>query len=90
MLSMESGILTLQSLRRDNAVVGHIFITSPAGATGQEVYTENPSFAIPSPVSGVPTARLTALFRAGSATGTYVVTFKLNGGNTVKMFIQVE
>ncbi|HZD57230.1 MAG TPA: hypothetical protein VE136_10930 [Anaerolineales bacterium] len=77
-------------LLQGNNVVGQVFISSPAGASGQEVFTENPSFSIPAPVSGVPTARLTAFFRAGSATGEYVVTFKLNGGNSVQTFVSVN
>ncbi len=77
-------------LRQGRRVVGHVAIETPPGATGQEVFTVEPSSVINAPISGVPTARLTAFFRVGSATGEYVVTFAVNGGNAVKMFVEVE
>ena len=54
------------------------------------MFTVEASSVINAPISGVPTARLTAFFRAGSATGEYVVTFAVNGGNAVQMFVEVE
>jgi hypothetical protein len=77
-------------LMQGNRVVGHVRVDAPRGATGQEVISETPSFPVDSPVLVVPTARLTAQFRAGSAPGLYVVTFELNGGNSVQMFVYVE
>jgi len=77
-------------LVQDNRVVGHVRVEAPPGATGHEVTVETESFPVNSPVLGVPTARLTAKFRAGSAPGMYVVTFELNGGNSVQMFVYVE
>lgn len=77
-------------LKQGKRVVGHVTIETPPGATEQEVFTEEPSSVINAPITGVPTARLRAFFRAGSATGEYVVTFALNGGNAVHMFVEVE
>lgn len=71
-------------------MVGHVEIETPAGAAGQDVFTVEPSSAIAAPITGVPTARLRAFFRAGSATGEYVVTFALNRGTAVQMFVEVE
>jgi hypothetical protein len=45
---------------------------------------------IDAPISGVATAHLRAKFTAGSAAGEYVVTLKLNGGNSAQMFVRVE
>jgi hypothetical protein len=77
-------------LKQGKRVVGHVTIETPPGATGQELFTEEPSSVINAPITGVLTARLTAFFRAGSATGKYVVTFALNSGNAVHMFVEVE
>ena len=38
---------------------------------------------------GVPTARLTVQFTAGSASGQYATTVKINGGNALKMLVDV-
>ena len=81
---------SLGHLRQGDRVVGHVFISSPDGAFGQEVFAEEASFPIPAPVSGVPTARLTAFFRADSVAGEYVVTFKLIGGNSVEMLVRAN
>ncbi|HBY99076.1 MAG: hypothetical protein M5U01_10900 [Ardenticatenaceae bacterium] len=70
--------------------VGQFFIDTPPGASGQEIFSAAPSVPVPAPVSGVPTARLTAFFRAGSEVGEYGVTFELNGGNAVQMFVRVH
>ncbi len=77
-------------LLQGRRVVGHVFVDAPAGATGQEITIEGLSSPTNAPILGVPTARLTANFRAGSATGEYIVTFELNGGNSVQMFVRVE
>ena len=77
-------------MKRGKETVGHIYIKTPDGATGQEVSTQQPSYIINSPVSGVPTARLNATFLAGSATGHYEVTFTLNNGNSATMFVDVN
>ncbi len=77
-------------LKQGQSVVGHVTIDAPTGATGQEVFTSQPSAVVKAPISGVHTARLTAFFRGGSTTGEYKVTFSLNGGNAVQMFMQVE
>ncbi len=77
-------------LKQGNSVVGHVAIETPPGTTEQKVFTQEPSSVINAPITGVPMARLTAFFRAGSAIGKYVVTFALNGGNAVQMFVEVE
>src|SRR3990172_145692 len=77
-------------IKQGEKVVGYVVIRTPPGATGQEVFTTGPSSLVNSPVTGVPTARLTAFFRAGTAIGKYVVTFALDGGNAVQMFVNVE
>jgi sugar lactone lactonase YvrE len=74
---------------QDDKWVGHVFIDAPYGATGHEISAAAPSEEITGPVMGIPTARLTAQFTAGSAPGWYVVTFKLTGGNAVQMFVYV-
>lgn len=70
--------------------VGQVFIDTPPGATGQDIFSPIPSFPVPSPVSGVPTARLTAFFRAGSETGKYIITFEIDGGNSIQLFVLVH
>ncbi len=77
-------------LKQGEVVVGHVKIRTPPGATGQEVFSEEPSFVINAPITGVPAARLTVFFRAGLTTGKYVVTFALKGGNAVQMFVEVD
>ena len=74
---------------RGDAVIGHVYIDAPALAEGQQVSTPAPSTIIKTPVTGFETGRLTVCFRAGSVPGDYVATFKLNGGNTVRMFVEV-
>jgi hypothetical protein len=81
---------SLALLRRGRRTVGHVRIDAPPGAEGHEVFSEDPSFEIPAPISSVPTSRLTVSFRAGSEPGDYVLTFKLAGGNSVQAFVRVE
>lgn len=71
-----------------DAVIGSFSIDAPEGATGQSV-SGGPSVEIASPVSGIPTGRLTATFTAGDASGQYVTTFEMDGGNTQQMFVTV-
>jgi len=71
-----------------DAVIGSFSIAAPDGATGQSV-SGGPSVEIDSPVSGVPTGRLTASFTAGDMAGTYVTTFEMDGGNAQQMFVTV-
>ncbi len=77
-------------LKQGERTVGYVKIKTPRGAEGQEIFTEEISSVINAPITGVPTARLKAFFRAGSATGTYAVIFALDGGNVVRMFVEVE
>ena len=77
-------------VRGEGEVIGSVSLSAPSGATGQELTTTAPSFAINAPVSAVPTARLTVQFIAGSASGDYVLTFSLNGGNSIRTFVKVQ
>ncbi|MDH3539045.1 MAG: ScyD/ScyE family protein [Acidimicrobiia bacterium] len=74
-------------LMRNGFRVGEVTITAPAGATGQSVTVGAPSTEITAPVLGVPAARLTAQFTAGSVPGIYSVAFSLDGGTTVTMYV---
>ncbi|GAC1709096.1 MAG: hypothetical protein NVS9B7_27320 [Flavisolibacter sp.] len=71
-------------------VVGKVFIQSPSGATGQLVYTEATSKPVIAPVTKLPSSLFRAFFKAGSATGDYILTFSLNGGNDIKTFVSVH
>ncbi|MEE8478174.1 MAG: CHRD domain-containing protein, partial [Gemmatimonadales bacterium] len=75
-------------LMQSGAKVGEVTITGPEGATGQAVTVAAPSFEITGPVLGASTARLTAVFTAGSLAGDYAATFSLDGGNSVTMFVE--
>jgi hypothetical protein len=77
-------------LKRGRATVGQVTIKAPKGATGQEVSAQTPSYLVNAPLLGVPTARLTATFTAGSATGHYEVIFSLDNGNSATMFVDVN
>jgi len=70
-------------------VIGQIFLDGPNGVTGQVVFTESPSVEINAPITGVPTGHLVASFRAGTTSGDYLVTFALNGGNSIQMTVTV-
>jgi hypothetical protein len=74
-------------LMRDGVRVGEVTITAPDGATGQAVAVVAPSAEVTAPVLGVPTARLTAQLTAGSVLGVYSVTFSLDGGTAVTMYV---
>jgi hypothetical protein len=77
-------------LNRGRSTVGQITIKAPKGATGQDVTIDQPSYIVNAPLLGVPAARLTTSFVAGSATGLYEVTFSLNNGNSATMFVEVN
>ena len=77
-------------MRQGKAVVGHVFIDAPKGATGQEV-SADPSTPFNAPIFGIPTARLTtAKFKTGDVAGLYEVTFTVNGGNSVTMSVTAD
>ncbi len=87
LLSQSFGVIV-----RDDQVVGQALIGTPDGATGHAVLPMGPSFQIDStPVVGpsLPTARWSVGFQAGDAVGRYSVRFRLFGGNTVEMFVDV-
>jgi hypothetical protein len=77
-------------LVQGDRTVGEILIEAPAGASGYEVFAETPSSAMDTPITGFPTARMSASFRAGSVPGRYVLTFTLNGGNSVQMVVSAS
>lgn len=77
-------------LRQGRRVVGHIFVDAPDGAAGIGVSSVMESFPINSPVSGLPTARLTIQFVAGSVPGVYRTTLRMNGGNAVTMWVSAQ
>lgn len=75
-------------LKQGRRAVGHIRIHAPEGAVAQAV-SGGPSTAINAPIKGIPTARLTVQFTAGSESGRYTTTVKLHGGNELNMFVDV-
>lgn len=77
-------------IKQGKEVIGHVIISAPDGATGQEVFTEAPATIINAPISALPTARMTSFFRAGNVTGQYVMNFMLTDGNTLQMFVDVQ
>jgi len=89
-MPMTDVVISDGRLVRGDRTVGQVWIQAPAGAIGQEVFSTAPSIPVPAPVVSVPTARLTARFRAGSLPGDYAVTFHVAGGNTATMFVEVK
>jgi hypothetical protein len=74
-------------LQVNGATVGHVRIDAPRGANGFAVTADGESLETPGPVFGLPTGRMRFLFQAGSEAGEYTVTYSLNGGNSVQMFV---
>jgi hypothetical protein len=76
--------------------VGQFKISAPKGAAGQELVSLGPSVESGTPVIGgtftpqLKTSRLRAMFTAGSAYGRYHISLRLNNGNTVHMFVDVD
>ena len=79
-------------LKQGNKVVGHVNIDAPEGASGHMLMSFGPSMLTNPPTIGAPveTARWVGSFMSGSSTGRYTITAKLNGGNEVKMFVDVS
>ena len=75
-------------LDQDGRTVGGVSVVGPRGATGFQIFAQE-SAEINSPITGIPTPRMTVFFRAGDLLGLYTVTFSLSGGNTVTMFVDV-
>ena len=63
---------------------------APIVADGTTSGRATPSFAIASPVVGVPTARLTVFFTAGDTADEYVLRFRLFGGNAVESVVLAQ
>ena len=84
------------ALVRNGHTVGQFKINAPQGAVGQELMSLGPSVEGGTPVIGMTfepplkTARLRAVFTAGSALGRYHISLRLNNGNTANMFVDVE
>ena len=76
-------------MKQGDAVVGHVRIDAPQGASGQTVSTPGPSTPVNAFLFGVPSARLNAQFTAGDEPGPYTVTFSMNGGNSATMHVDV-
>jgi hypothetical protein len=70
-------------------VVGTIDVEAPAGAAGQNVYSEEASAEFNAPLFGVPAGHLRVFFQAGSEPGDYVITFSLVDGNSSKRIVRV-
>lgn len=75
-------------LMRDNRMVGTVLIDAPQGASGYDLRS-TPSTEIVAPVTGIPTGHYQVIFKSGNASGVYTITFSLNGGNTLQMFVHV-
>ena len=79
-------------LKKGNKVVGHVNIDAPDDASGYMLMSEGESVSAFRPTLGGPTltARWVGKFVAGTKAGRYTITAKLNGGNEVKMFVDVS
>ena len=77
-------------LVRGNERVGRVSIDGPAGATGQDVFANEPSALAKAPVTGIPAGHLRTFFRAGSVPGESVVRFELDGGDAERFVVRVR
>ena len=90
MADVEVMMLTVNSGRlvQDGSNVGELRMEAPAGATDHVFSATGPSVAGPAAVSGYETGILvTSLLTDPNATGTYIVTVSVNGGNSQTLFI---
>ena len=77
-------------LQQGNRVVGHVTIDAPDGAEGQNLTSFGESVVVSTPTIGTTlTARWVGSFTAGDKAGMYTVNAKLNGGNEIKMYVEV-
>lgn len=75
-------------LVQDGRTVGHVSITAPDGADEHALSTDGPSFLGTSAVTSLPVGILiTRLTTDPDVAGDYVVTFRLNGGNSAKFIV---
>ena len=78
-------------LRQGNKTVGHVWIDAPAGADDYGITTAGPSAPGLTAVSGLETGILITTFHTdGDVTGDYTITFRMNNGNTQKLFVTAE
>ena len=78
-------------LRQGNKTVGHVWIDAPAGADNYGITTAGPSALGLTAVSGLDTGILITTFHTdGVVTGDYTITFRMNNGNTQKLFVTAE
>jgi len=68
-------------------VVGRIMISTPPGASEQQIMSAGPSVLINGPVLGLETGRLTASFIAGNAPGRYTISLRMNNGTSAEMYV---
>ena len=74
-----------------NKTVGHAYIDPPAGASDYALTTTGPSGEVFNPITMVPTGGLdTQFIPDSSGPGDYMITFRLNNGNTERQFIHVD
>lgn len=78
-------------LRQSNKTVGHVWIDAPAGADNYGITTARPSYRGVTAVSMLDTGILETTFHTdGDVTGDYMITFRMNNGNTQKLFVTAE
>jgi hypothetical protein len=78
-------------LRQGNKTVGHVWIDAPAGADDYGITTAGPSYLGLTAVSALDTGILETTFHTdGDVTGDYTITFRMNNGNTQKLFVTAE
>jgi len=87
-------------LIRDDHAIGHLFIDTPAGASGYgvEVNPEGcttllggaPVIAGTPGIGPQPVGRLDLLFHAGDVAGDYTTTISINNGNSVELVVTAE
>jgi len=78
-------------LVQNGRTVGHVSITAPDGADEHTLSVDGPTFLGTSAVTSLPVGVLiTTLTTDPDVAGDYVVTFRLNGGNSTKFIVSAE
>ncbi len=78
-------------LRQSNKTVGHVWIDAPPGADDYGISTAGESVLGTTAVSGLDTGILITTFHTDAdVTGDYTITFRMNNGNTQKLFVTTE
>ncbi len=77
-----------RTLVHGGRTVGHVSIAAPDGANEHVLSTDGPSFLGTSAVTSLPVGILiTTLTKDPDVAGDYVVTFRLNGGNSAQYIV---